>query len=146
MYSFKQEETSIIKESVTGYVVDKKVTLIEYNPEKGKDITSNLEITLEEALIGVEKKLAIKGFKGGIRTFSVNVPMGIHSGEKIRLAALGHPGKNGGKNGDLIIDVRITEHPIFKIQGADLVQEIYISPATAIIGSKYKTKLLQSNV
>ena len=48
-------------------------------PQKGKDINSNLEITLEEALIGVEKKIAIKGFKGGIRTFSVNVPMGIHN-------------------------------------------------------------------
>ena len=43
LYSFKQEETSIIKESVTGYVVDKKVTLIEYNPEKGKDIEISIE-------------------------------------------------------------------------------------------------------
>ena len=115
-------------------------------PQKGKDINSNLEITLEEGLLGVEKKIAIKGYKGGIRTFSVNVPMGIHDGEKIRLAALGHPGKNGGKNGDLIIDVHMAKHPIYTIQGSDLVQEIYISPATAIIGTKYKTKLFDDTI
>ena len=115
-------------------------------PEKGKDINSNLEITLEEGLLGAEKKIAIKGFKGGIKTFSVNVPTGIHDGEKIRLAALGHPGKNGGKNGDLIINVHMIEHPTFKIQGSDLVQEIYITPATAIIGDKFKTKLFDDTI
>jgi DnaJ-class molecular chaperone len=75
-----------------------------------KDIVSNLEISLEEGLLGAEKKIAIKGLKGGIKTFTVNVPTGIHDGEKIRLAALGHPGKNGGKNGDLIINVHISKH------------------------------------
>ncbi len=115
-------------------------------PEKGKDINSKLEITLEEGLLGAEKKIAIKGYKGGIKTFTVNVPTGIHDGEKIRLAALGHPGKNGGKNGDLIIDVHITPHPVFKIQGSDLVQEIFVSPATAIIGDKFKTKLFDDTI
>lgn len=115
-------------------------------PEKGKDINSNLEITLEEGLLGVEKKIAIKGYKGGIKTFSVNVPTGIHDGEKIRLAALGQPGKNGGKNGDLIITVNIAKHPVFRIQGNDLVEEIYVSPATAIIGDKFKTKLFNDTI
>lgn len=115
-------------------------------PIRGKDITSNLEISLEEGLLGTEKKIAIKGYKGGIKTFSVNVPTGIHDGEKIRLAALGQPGRNGGKNGDLIITVHITPHEIFKIQGNDLVEEIYISPATAIIGQKYKTKLFNDTI
>lgn len=115
-------------------------------PEKGKDINSNLEISLEEGLLGTEKKIAIKGYKGGIKTFSVNVPTGIHDGEKIRLAALGHPGRNGGKNGDLIIDVHITKHPTFKVEGSNLVQEIYISPATAVTGDKFKTKLFDDTI
>ncbi|MDF2865927.1 MAG: DnaJ-class molecular chaperone with C-terminal Zn finger domain [Clostridia bacterium] len=111
---------------------------VKQKPERGKDITSNLEITLEEGLIGTEKKIAIKGYKGGIKTFSVNVPIGIKDGDKIRLAALGFPGKNGGKNGDLIINVKITPHPVFKIKGTDLIKEITISPATAVLGMRYK--------
>lgn len=121
-------------------------TDIKQKPERGKDITSNIEITLEEGLIGTEKKIAIKGYKGGIKTFSVNVPIGIKDGDKIRLAALGFPGKNGGKNGDLIINVKLIEHPIFKLKGSDLIKEITISPAVAVLGMKYKINVFDNVV
>jgi len=119
---------------------------VKQKPERGKDITSNLEITLEEGLIGTEKKIAIKGYKGGIKTFSVNVPTGIKDGDKIRLAALGFPGKNGGKNGDLIINVKISYHPVFKIKGIDLVKEITISPSIAVLGMRYKVNVFDDIV
>jgi len=119
---------------------------VKQKPERGKDITSNLEITLEEGLIGTEKKIAIKGYKGGIKTFSVNVPTGIKDGDKIRLAALGFPGKNGGKNGDLIINVKISHHPVFKIKGIDLVKEITISPSIAVLGMRYKVNVFDDIV
>ncbi len=122
------------------------VNEIKQKPVRGKDITSNLEITLEEGLIGTEKKIAIKGYKGGIKTFSVNVPIGIKDGDKIRLAALGFPGKNGGKNGDLIINVKIGVHPVFKIKGIDLIKEITISPSIAVLGMKYKLKVFDDIV
>jgi curved DNA-binding protein len=115
-------------------------------PVKGKDITSNIEITLEEGLNGTEKKIAIKGYKGGIKTFSVNVPIGIKDGDKIRLAALGFPGKYGGKNGDLIINVKMIPDPEFKINGIDLVKEITLSPAAAVLGGKYKVKLFGDTI
>lgn len=119
---------------------------VKQKPERGNDITSNLEITLEEGLIGTEKKIAIKGYKGGIKTFSVNVPIGIKDGDKIRLAALGFPGRNGGKNGDLIINVKISPHPIFKIKGIDLVKEITVSPSVAVLGMKYKVNVFDDVV
>jgi curved DNA-binding protein len=119
---------------------------VKQKPERGKDITSNLEITLEEGLIGTEKKIAIKGYKGGIKTFSVNVPTGIKDGDKIRLAALGFPGKNGGKNGDLIINVKISHHPVFKIKGTDLIKEITISPSIAVLGMRYKVNVFDDIV
>lgn len=115
-------------------------------PQKGKDITSNLEISLNEGLIGTEKKIAIKAYKGGIKTFTVNVPVGIHNGDKIRLAALGNPGKNGGKNGDLIINVKVNNLDGFELKGNDLIKEIYISPAEAVLGSTYKTKVFDDTV
>lgn len=115
-------------------------------PVKGKDITSNIEITLEEGLNGTEKKIAIKGYKGGIKTFSVNVPIGIKDGDKIRLAALGFPGKYGGKNGDLIINVKMIPDSEFKINGIDLVKEITLSPAAAVLGGKYKVKLFGDTI
>ncbi len=111
-------------------------------PEKGTDIITNIEVTLDEGLLGVEKKIAIKSSLSGMRTYSVNIPIGIKNGDKIRLAALGNPGKNGGKNGDLIIHVKLLEHEVFKLDGVNLIKNIYISPALAALGGKYKIKLL----
>lgn len=115
-------------------------------PIKGTDIITHLDVTLEEGYFGVEKKIAIKAFKAGMRTFSVKVPIGIKSGDKIRLAALGNPGKNGGKNGDLIINVRLTDDSDFSLDGVDLEKEIEITPAIAALGGKYKLQVMDEKL
>lgn len=113
---------------------------------KGTDIITHLNVTLEEGYFGVEKKIAIKAFKTGLRTFSVKVPVGIKSGDKIRLAALGNPGKNGGKNGDLIINVKLIDDSEFKLDGVDLEKEIEITPAIAALGGKYKLQVMDERL
>ncbi len=114
--------------------------------EKGKDIITHLEVTLEEGLFGVEKKIAIKSHKSGMRTYSVNVPIGIKNGDKIRLAALGNPGKNGGKNGDLIIHVKLLEDNELKLKDTDLYKDINISPALAAVGGDYHMEILGEKI
>ena len=81
-----------------------------------------------------------------MQTFSVNVPIGIQSGDKIRLAALGNPGKNGGKNGDLIIHVKLVEDDEFKLDGIDLVKNITITPSVAVIGGKIKLQVMDEKI
>lgn len=115
-------------------------------PIKGTDIVTHLDVTLEEGFFGAEKKIAIKAYKTGMRTFSVKVPVGIKSGDKIRLAALGNPGKNGGKNGDLIIHVNLLENDEFKLSGSDLIKEIDITPAVAALGGKYKLQVMDEKL
>ncbi len=115
-------------------------------PVKGTDIITHLDVTLEEGFFGVEKKIAIKAYKTGMKTFSVKVPVGIKNGDKIRLAALGNPGKNGGKNGDLIIHVKLLEDNEFKIVGSDFLKEINITPAVAALGGKYKLQVMDEKL
>lgn len=115
-------------------------------PTKGTDIVTHLDVTLEEGFFGAEKKIAIKAYKTGMKTFSVKVPVGIKSGDKIRLAALGNPGKNGGKNGDLIIHVNLLENDEFKLSGSDLIKEIDITPAVAALGGKYKLQVMDEKL
>ena len=115
-------------------------------PIKGTDIVTHLDVTLEEGFFGAEKKIAIKAYKTGMKTFSVKVPIGIKSGDKIRLAALGNPGKNGGKNGDLIIHVNLLENDEFKLSGSDLIKEIDITPAVAALGGKYKLQVMDEKL
>lgn len=115
-------------------------------PIKGTDIVTHLDVTLEEGFFGAEKKIAIKAYRTGMKTFSVKVPVGIKSGDKIRLAALGNPGKNGGKNGDLIIHVNLLENDEFKLAGSDLIKEIDITPAVAALGGKYKLQVMDEKL
>ena len=115
-------------------------------PIKGTDIVTHLDVTLEEGFFGAEKKIAIKAYRTGMKTFSVKVPIGIKSGDKIRLAALGNPGKNGGKNGDLIIHVNLLENDEFKLAGSDLIKEIDIPPAVAALGGQYKLQVMDEKL
>ena len=115
-------------------------------PIKGTDIITHLDVTLEEGYFGAEKKIAIKSFKSGMQTVLVNVPIGIQSGDKIRLAALGNPGKNGGKNGDLIIHVKLVEDDEFKLDGIDLIKSVTVSPAVAATGGKIKLDVIDEKI
>ena len=56
------------------------------------------------------------------------------------------PGKNGGKNGDLIINVKIIEDNILKLKGIDLKRTITISPALAVIGGNYKLDIIGETI
>lgn len=115
-------------------------------PTKGENVEASLEISLEEGFFGAEKKLSLKTAHGKVNNYTVQVPRGIRDGEKIRLAALGKAGKNGGKNGDLIIMVKIKDHSNFKLDGADLHASVEITYAQAVIGDKIKFKLLDEQV
>ena len=115
-------------------------------PKKGNNIEATLEISIEEGFFGAEKKLSLKTSGDKINNYTVQVPRGILDGEKIRLAALGKPGKNGGKNGDLIITVKVREHANLKLEGIDIHKNVDISYAQSIVGDSIKLKVLEEQV
>ncbi len=115
-------------------------------PKKGENIETTLYVTIEEGFFGAEKKISFKTVRGGIKNYSVNVPMGIRDGEKIRLSGLGKPGKNGGKNGDLIILVKLRPHKMLRLEGADIQMKLEISPVQAIIGDTFQLKIFGEKV
>lgn len=137
---FKKDET---QDNTIDNKDDKKA---KQKPIKGTDIITHLDVTIEEGFFGVEKKIAIKSFKSGMQTFSVNVPTGIQNGDKIRLAALGNPGKNGGKNGDLIIHVKLLHSEDYTLNGIDLNKTITVTPAVAATGGKVKLQILDEKL
>ena len=81
-----------------------------------------------------------------MQTFSVKVPVGIQSGDKIRLAALGNPGKNGGKNGDLIIHVKLLQDEDYTLEGINLHKEITVTPAVSVTGGKVKLQIFDEKL
>ena len=68
------------------------------------------------------------------KTLSVNIPAGVETGTRIRLAGEGEAGMRGGPSGDLYIFIEVKEHPIFVRDGADLHCRVPVSMATAALG------------
>ena len=114
--------------------------------KKGDNIEAILEIALEEGLFGAEKKVSLKAAGGKVNTYTVQVPKGIKDGEKIRLAALGKPGKNGGKNGDLIITVKVKEQLDIKLEKLNILSKLNISYAQAIVGDNIRIKMFGESI
>ncbi|HEX6995401.1 MAG TPA: molecular chaperone DnaJ [Gammaproteobacteria bacterium] len=81
-----------------------------------------------------------------IRTLSVKVPPGVDTGDRIRLAREGEPGRNGGPPGDLYVDIVVKPHPIFTRDGQDLSCEVPISFATAALGGTVEVPTLDGHV
>lgn len=105
-------------------------------PIKGENVETEINISIEEGFYGKEKKISLRTVEGNLKTFTVNIPAGIRNGEKIRLIGQGKEGINGGKNGDLLIKVKIENSDIFKLQGYDLYTDLLITPYEAALGTK----------
>jgi molecular chaperone DnaJ len=79
------------------------------------------------------------------KTLSVKVPAGVDNGDRIRLSGEGEAGRNGGPPGDLYVEVRVREHPIFERDGAHLSCEVPVSFATATLGGSVEVPTLGGN-
>ena len=105
-------------------------------PQRGEDIETEINVKLEEAFYGLEKKISLRTVDGKMKTFSVKVPDGIRNGEKIRLIGQGKTGKNGGKNGDLFIKINIENSKPFKLFSSDLYTDLLLTPWEAALGTR----------
>ncbi len=70
------------------------------------------------------------------RTLSVNIPVGVEDGTRIRLASEGEAGMRGGPAGDLYIFLSVRTHEFFQRDGADLYCKVPISMSTASLGGE----------
>src|SRR5918996_6354638 len=61
------------------------------------------------------------------RSWEVEVPPGIESGQRIRIAGAGHAGEAGAATGDLYVLITVAEDPRFERRGQDLVSAVHAS-------------------
>ncbi|MEZ5720796.1 MAG: molecular chaperone DnaJ [Paracoccaceae bacterium] len=68
------------------------------------------------------------------RSLSVNIPAGVETGTRIRLAGEGEAGMRGGPSGDLYIFIDVAPHPIFEREGVNLHCRVPVSMTAAAMG------------
>lgn len=104
----------------------------------GQDFHGDITITLEEAYKGTEREIHIPASSktgGGGQTIKVKVPVGVKSGQKIRVAGQGGASMSGGTAGDLYLTVHIHKHPIFDVIDKDIYVTLPIAPWEAALGA-----------
>ena len=115
-------------------------------PIKGENIETEINISIEEAFYGQDKKISLRAQNGKMKTFTVKIPAGIRNNEKIRLIGQGKKGENGGKNGDLLIKVNIENSKKFSLNGIDLYTDLYITPWEAVLGTKVSIETIGETI
>lgn len=70
------------------------------------------------------------------RALQVNIPAGVETGTRIRLAGEGEAGSRGGPSGDLYIFVEVREHAIFLRDGRTLAAHVPVAMTTAAMGGE----------
>ncbi|MGZ6224056.1 MAG: DnaJ C-terminal domain-containing protein [Syntrophales bacterium] len=114
-------------------------------PQKGQDFEYNLSITLEESVLGAEKKLALQK-DDTVEEINFKIPPGINSGKKLRLAGKGGAGGDGGPPGDLYINISIIPHPIFARDGNDIYIDKMINFSQAVLGTSIDVPTIEGAV
>lgn len=105
-------------------------------PIKGENVETSLDISIQDAFYGVNKKISLRTVEGRMKTFDVKIPAGIRDNEKIRLLGQGKEGQNGGTNGDLFIKINIENDSRFKIKGYNLYTDLFLTPWEAALGTR----------
>jgi DnaJ-class molecular chaperone len=101
----------------------------------GEDVTARIDIPFTLAIDGGKTDVRFDR-NGKTETISVTIPQGLPDGARMRLRGQGLPGTGGGPAGDLLLEVRVEPHPLFRRSGDTLEVTLPVSIAEAIEGAK----------
>jgi curved DNA-binding protein len=121
---------------------------------RGFDTAGQVEITLEEAYRGTERRLSLERVavdergraQPATQQINVRVPAGVVDGQRIRVASQGQPGVGGGPAGDLFLEVRLLPHRWFRAEGRDIWLDLPITPWEAALGETVRVPTLGGRV
>jgi len=141
------------------------------HPRRGQDISSPVEVTLEEAYSGRKRTIQLQeeiicaacggtgrvgnrvcticngsGRTVDLKRLEVKIPPGVRDGSKIRMAGQGRVSHTGGERGDLYLVVKLLPHRIFERKGDDLYAEIPVPLVTAMLGGEVQVPSLDGKL
>jgi curved DNA-binding protein len=122
--------------------------------QPGQDIETELPIFLEDTLSVESKKLSYHfphhDSAGCVtevhKTLNVKIPIGVVDGERIRLKGQGAPGLGKGASGDLYLRIRLVPHPLFDVEGHNLIITLPVAPWEAALGGKVTLPTLSGKI
>lgn len=120
----------------------------------GQDYDVAAPISLMDAFRGTEIELNLSvpepDAQGRLhrvpRKLKVRIPKGATDGQRLRLAGRGGKGMNGGRDGDLYLNITLHPHPLFRVSGHDLYLDLPLAPWEAVLGASIDVPTLAGSV
>jgi curved DNA-binding protein len=109
----------------------------------GQDYEIAVAITIEQAFQGTQIDLDLNmpeyDAEGRLhrtpQVFKARIPKGATDGQRLRLPGKGGKGLNGGRNGDLYLNISLRPHPLYRASGHDLYLDLPLAPWEAVLGT-----------
>jgi len=110
---------------------------------RGQDHHAKVLIDLLDAYRGAQRSIRLHApaldAQGRLsmaeRTLDVAIPIGVREGQHLRLAGQGAPGFDGGAAGDLYLEIGFHPHPLFRVDGRDVILDLPVAPWEAALGA-----------
>ena len=102
--------------------------------QRNKTINITVDLSLEDILNGKELDAELAVPNGKKKIINISIPAGIEGGQQIRYQGMGDASISGVPPGDLIVNIRVAPHPIFRREGDSLVVEKNVSVWDATLG------------
>lgn len=122
--------------------------------QKGRDVEIEFPVFLEETLADtvkpIEYVLPHHDAYGQLheikKSLKVKIPAGIADGERIRLKGQGAPGEGNAPHGDVYLHIRLVPHPLFDVEGHNLIITLPLAPWEAALGTKITLPTLAGKI
>lgn len=96
---------------------------------------ADIDLSLEEMATGTTRTLQISSPSLAAKTVEVKIPAGVRPGSRVRVpGGLTKTDPNNG--GDIYLLVKAKPHSYFLLEGSNLLCELKITPAQAVLGTQ----------
>ena len=120
----------------------------------GQDFEVPVEISIEDAFRGTTLSLSLSmpeyDANGQLRrvphTVKARIAAGAIDGQRLRLPGKGGKGFQGGRDGDLYLDISLKPHRLYRATGHDLYFDLPLSPSEAALGAALEIPTLAGPV
>jgi curved DNA-binding protein len=109
---------------------------------RGADIEHSIELSFEEAVKGTVREVVLtsSNTRAPSERIQFRIPAGVHDGQRIRIRGQGQEGAGG--RGDLMVLCRIRPHPYFRREGQDILLDVPLTFAEAVLGTQIEIPTL----
>lgn len=109
---------------------------------RGADVHYTFSVEFLEAVTGAKKRVVMSDGKA----LDMTIPAGLKDGQTLRLRGRGQPGSSGAEPGDILVEVHVKPHPVFRRENNNILSTLPVTLGQALGGAKLDVETVSGTV